>query len=70
MIVTLKIHLSNGQRVTDQVMVPSHNETAAVCEALDVAVLAYPNAKSIMWDSVTESGFCEDVEWLELEIQE
>jgi hypothetical protein len=35
-----------------------------------VAVLAYPNAKSIMWDSVTESGFCEDVEWLELEIQE
>jgi len=64
MIVTLKVHRSNGHHVTDLVMVPEQDETSAVCRAIDAAVLAYPNAKSIMWDSVVESDACDDVQWL------
>jgi len=64
MIVTLKVHRSNGRQVTDLVMVPEQNETAAVCRALDAAVLAYPGAKSIRWDSVAESESCDDVCWI------
>ena len=64
MIVTLKVHRSNGRQVTDLVMVPEQDETAAVCLALDAAVLAYPGAKSIRWESVVASDPCEDVCWL------
>lgn len=64
MLVSVKIHRGNGQRVTDLVMVPEQDEAEAVCRALDAAVLAYPNAKSIMWDSVIESNLCREVRWI------
>jgi hypothetical protein len=64
MLVTLNIVRSNGQRVADSIMVPEQEETAAACRAIDAAVLAYPNAKSIMWDCVVESDNCDDVQWI------
>ena len=64
MIVTLKVHRSNGRKVTDSVMVPEQDETAAVCRALDAAILAYPGAKSITWDSAVASDPCEEVRWI------
>ena len=64
MLVTLKVVRSNGHDVTDLIMVPEQEENSAVCRALDAAVLAYPNAKSIMWDSVVESETCDNVQWI------
>jgi hypothetical protein len=64
MIVILDVHRSNGRKVTDSVMVPEQDETSAVCRALDAAVLAYPGAKSIRWDSVAKSESCDDIYWI------
>lgn len=64
MLVTLQVHRSNGQRVTDLVVVPEQDEANAVCRAIDAAILAYPRAKSIMWESVVESDPCDDVFWI------
>lgn len=65
MVVTLNVVRSNGETVTDAVIVPELEEDAAVCRALDAAALAYPNARSIMWDSVGESETtCDEVQWI------